>query len=398
MSVSVGTGMALVQGRYYINDDDLTLNVEAADPSHPRIDRVVVRLEATPGRTVHAVVKKGTPAPSPGPAEPDPDGGDLGALACTGARGGRGYKYRRGEDHRRERQYVALRGSCAGLCAVVAGGGSRRDEHAGEGVDRAAGAERRDGRGTTGYGRRNVAEPRAPVNANDAARKAYVDAKVAGFGISQIAIDANKDWNGKNITNVGEISGLAFTPTISKMRFVHVPDPEKAPENVVASDLSEVSTSSTEYILAKTFPAVPTMGYVSHDSLRSYRLDGNRIYRPRDRRGEVDIRAQRSIENNAGRAQRELGREERGHPYIPGGCNHSLAQDAECESTSAAQKRKDIQYAAPPGGAECRVVTPIYPPRPIFSHDQFPNLFLDPGPHRRGDRGRAARRGHSPTW
>ena len=49
MSVSVGTGMALIQGRYYINDGDLTLNVEAADPSHPRIDRVVVRRRRRPG-------------------------------------------------------------------------------------------------------------------------------------------------------------------------------------------------------------------------------------------------------------------------------------------------------------------------------------------------------------
>ncbi|WP_343241214.1 hypothetical protein, partial [Methanoculleus sp. UBA45] len=64
MSVNVGTGMALVQGRYYINSADLTLTVEAADPSYPRIDRVVVRADLV-GRTVHAVVKKGTAAASP---------------------------------------------------------------------------------------------------------------------------------------------------------------------------------------------------------------------------------------------------------------------------------------------------------------------------------------------
>jgi len=65
------------------------------DPRTP-IDRVVVRLEATPGRTVHAVVKKGTPR-RPRSRRPDPDGGDLGVVACTGARGGRGHKYRRGK-------------------------------------------------------------------------------------------------------------------------------------------------------------------------------------------------------------------------------------------------------------------------------------------------------------
>ncbi|MDR9817623.1 MAG: hypothetical protein RJR34_12845, partial [Candidatus Methanoculleus thermohydrogenotrophicum] len=44
----------------------------------------------------------------------------------------------------------------------------------------------------------------APSGATDAARKGYVDTEIAraigGFGISQIAIDADKDWNGKNIT------------------------------------------------------------------------------------------------------------------------------------------------------------------------------------------------------
>ena len=41
-----------------------------------------------------------------------------------------------------------------------------------------------------------------------------------------------------------------------------------------------------------------------------------------------------------------------------------------------------------------RVVTIIYIPRaPIFSHSRTPALFLDSGAHRRGDRGRAARRG-----
>ena len=54
----------------------------------------------------------------------------------------------------------------------------------------------------------------APVNANDAARKAYVDDKVAGFGISDIAIDADKNWNGKNITNAGTISCNIIAPNV----------------------------------------------------------------------------------------------------------------------------------------------------------------------------------------
>ncbi len=65
MSVVVGLGTAMVQGRFVVNDDDRDLTVTTADATNPRIDRVVVRLNATPGRTVDIVVKAGTPAPSP---------------------------------------------------------------------------------------------------------------------------------------------------------------------------------------------------------------------------------------------------------------------------------------------------------------------------------------------
>jgi len=55
----------------------------------------------------------------------------------------------------------------------------------------------------------------APSGATDAARKGYVDTEIAGaiggFGISDIAIDADKDWNRKNITNAGTVSGSTVT-------------------------------------------------------------------------------------------------------------------------------------------------------------------------------------------
>jgi hypothetical protein len=50
----------------------------------------------------------------------------------------------------------------------------------------------------------------APSGATDAARKGYVDEVIGGFGISQIAIDADKNWNGKNITNLGKISPVSW--------------------------------------------------------------------------------------------------------------------------------------------------------------------------------------------
>jgi hypothetical protein len=65
-----------------------------------------------------------------------------------------------------------------------------------------------------------------PSGATDAARKGYVDTEIAGaiggFGISQIAIDADKDWGGKNITNVGAID--TYTGNIgARSQFVDVP-------------------------------------------------------------------------------------------------------------------------------------------------------------------------------
>jgi hypothetical protein len=66
MTVSVDTGIAWVQGRWYENDDAKALNIEAADASHPRIDRIVLRstVAGIPGN-VRLAVKKGTAAASP---------------------------------------------------------------------------------------------------------------------------------------------------------------------------------------------------------------------------------------------------------------------------------------------------------------------------------------------
>ena len=59
-----------------------------------------------------------------------------------------------------------------------------------------------------------------------------------------------------------EISGAAFTPNVADMVFIHRPDPNKNPGNIVASDLSEVSTHSESFVLAKTLPAAPATGYI----------------------------------------------------------------------------------------------------------------------------------------
>lgn len=65
MSVTVGTGTAIVQGRFCENDAALTLPVTTAHSTYSRIDRVVVRLSAVSGRSVDVAVVAGTPAASP---------------------------------------------------------------------------------------------------------------------------------------------------------------------------------------------------------------------------------------------------------------------------------------------------------------------------------------------
>lgn len=64
MQVTVGTGEAFVHGTWYQNDASATLAVTAADPTNPRIDRVVLRRTAS-SNTLVAAMLDGTPAGSP---------------------------------------------------------------------------------------------------------------------------------------------------------------------------------------------------------------------------------------------------------------------------------------------------------------------------------------------
>lgn len=66
MQVKVRTGGAWIQGHFYENDTETTLSIAASNPSNPRIDRVVVRLDWT-NNTIGLAVLTGTPAASPTP-------------------------------------------------------------------------------------------------------------------------------------------------------------------------------------------------------------------------------------------------------------------------------------------------------------------------------------------
>jgi hypothetical protein len=64
-AVTVADGVALIQGYYYQNDATITLPIAAADATNPRIDRVVLRLDALGERAIEALVVTGEPAATP---------------------------------------------------------------------------------------------------------------------------------------------------------------------------------------------------------------------------------------------------------------------------------------------------------------------------------------------
>jgi hypothetical protein len=235
MSVSVGTGMALIQGRYYINDSDLTLNVEAADPSHPRIDRVVVRLEATPGRTIHAVVKKGTPAPSPVPP-------GLTRTAETWELSLAQVRVEAGATSIVAGKITDERGNTS-LCGVAA------PVYVPSSQVEVVGAINMQGHALTGLP--------VPSAGTDAARKGYVDEVIGGFGISQIAIDADKNWNGKSITNVGAID--TYTGNVgARSQFVDIPGNTVRKSVSYGSTIPESTTRQVASVVVPTnYSSVP---------------------------------------------------------------------------------------------------------------------------------------------
>lgn len=65
MTVNMASGRAIIQGYWYDNDGTLVKTISTADPTNPRIDRIVLRLTTGSPRNVVSAVLTGTPAPSP---------------------------------------------------------------------------------------------------------------------------------------------------------------------------------------------------------------------------------------------------------------------------------------------------------------------------------------------
>lgn len=222
MTVRVGTGTAMVQGRYCENDAALTLAVTAAHATYPRIDRAVVRLNASPGRTIDIVVKPGTAAPEP--AAPA-----LTRTAETWELSLAQIRVEAGATSILSAKITDERGS-ASLCGVAA------PQYVPSSQLEVVGAVDMQGQTLAGLP--------APSGATDAARKGYVDEVISGFGISDITIDADKDWNGKSITNM-----KALTLTSAAHAALKIIYPS---DNIIASsDAVHTLSSDVDWVVAK---------------------------------------------------------------------------------------------------------------------------------------------------
>jgi len=70
LSVVLKTGWAFVHGAWYHNKTDpIVKTLGAADPDHPRIDRIVLRLDTTEDFKISSEVLEGTPGADPDPPE-----------------------------------------------------------------------------------------------------------------------------------------------------------------------------------------------------------------------------------------------------------------------------------------------------------------------------------------
>lgn len=83
--------------------------------------------------------------------------------------------------------------------------------------------------------------------------------------ISGTTIDADKDWGGKNITNVGTLSANSLI--LSESPFTIVPDPTKNAKYLMKSSDSEAAGSMWGWTLTKSLPPLPASVFGTENSV-----------------------------------------------------------------------------------------------------------------------------------
>ncbi|MBA7578728.1 hypothetical protein ES708_20593 [subsurface metagenome] len=69
MTIEEKTGKSRIEGFGYYNDTQLVKNISAADPTNPRIDRAILRLDTVTNLKISCEIKEGTPAVDPVPPD-----------------------------------------------------------------------------------------------------------------------------------------------------------------------------------------------------------------------------------------------------------------------------------------------------------------------------------------
>lgn len=128
------------------------------------------------------------------------------------------------------------------------------------------------------------ADPVAPLPAGTFGDILYHDGTAwvarSTFGISQIAIDADKDWDGKSITNVGIITGRGLQATQKKSY--------QCSDAVIYQDTTELSGLPEKRPWTTAFQVVVPQGYMTS----SFRLkvDIRRVTGRQDRPETISVR------------------------------------------------------------------------------------------------------------